>query len=503
MVFTKEDEKIIADKGIQQASIEQDLDRFKNGYSPIDLNRPATIGDGIFQLSLGDQKRLENLYAGYEGKVQKFVPASGAASRMFKELQEFRNNYTGGQGAYDELISNSNNPVFNFFKQLDSFAFYSELKKSFEEHNEITLEEAHLSRRYLEILKVLMDESGMNYSQLPKGLLKFHDYDGLAKTPLEEQIVEGWSHRVGKELEIQFTVSPNHLSEFEANVEKVLARLEFGSAVQVSFSFQKSSTDIIAVDGSNNPFRDQLGNLLFRPAGHGALLENLAELDADLVFIKNIDNILPDHFKDISVHWKKLLAGKLIETQNTVFDLLDRNENGEDITEEALKVLPLLGIAGETPREQVVELLNRPIRVCGMVKNEGEPGGGPFWINTDGRETLQIVESAQVDLSNGDQLEKLNSSTHFNPVDLVCGVKNFKGEKFDLLKYRDFEQGFISAKSYQGRELKAMELPGLWNGSMADWNTLFVEVPVETFSPVKGINDLLKEEHQPANSSTN
>lgn len=496
-MFTKEDEKIIAEKGIPPETISHNLERFERGFDPIDLNRPATIGDGIKQLSLNEENRLERLYEDYDGSVLKFVPASGAATRMFKELQDFGNKYSGSAQDYNKLVSNPDNPVFVFFKNLDSFAFYSELKRKFEQKDQVTLEEAHLGREYVKILTVLLDKGGMNYAQLPKGLLKFHKYDDLARTSTEEQLIEGWSHRAGEELEIHFTVSPDHLDIFKKHVNEVLTRLEFGSCIKASFSSQKKSSNIIAVDKANHPFRDESGQLLFRPAGHGALLENLAELNADLVFIKNIDNVLPDHLRSLSVRWKKILAGLLIEFQRKIFDLLERDDNGENISEEGLKLLRELGISGVSSKEKVVDFLSRPIRVCGMVKNEGEPGGGPFWTNTNGTQTLQIVESAQVDLSDGDQLKKLKSATHFNPVDLVCSFKNFKGDRFDLLKYRDLEQGFISSKSYQGRELKAQELPGLWNGSMANWNTIFVEVPIETFSPVKSINDLLKKDHQP------
>ncbi len=498
LAFTEKDEKIIAEKGISLASISQSLERFKKGFKPISLIRPAAIDDGIKRLTIEEQNDLESLFDSYQGTIMKFVPASGAASRMFKALQAFRNSYSGSIDDYNEFISNQEDPVFIFFKNLDSFAFYPELKKVFDEKNAISLEEAHLSRDYVKILDFFLGPDGLNYAQLPKGLLKFHSYSDLMRTPAEEQILEGWSHCSGNELEVHFTVSPDHLMDFKKNVKEVVSSLEFGDSVKVSYSTQKKSTDIIAVDPSDEPFRDESGALLFRPAGHGALLENLSELDADLIFIKNIDNILPDHKKSPSIKWKKLLAGLLIEYQNKVFNLLEQAENGTDITDEANELLPQLGVLGRMSEDEIFDFLNRPIRICGMVKNEGEPGGGPFWTDSDGSQTLQIVESAQIDQSNPSQLEILNSSTHFNPVDLVCSIKSFKGETFDLEKYRDSEQGFISTKSYQGKELKAMELPGLWNGSMANWNTVFVEVPIETFSPVKTINDLLKKEHQPS-----
>ncbi len=497
-MFTSDDEKLIAKKGISVETVQQQVNRFKKGFDPIELNRAAIVGDGITQLSADEEERFRRLFEAYDGLVSKFVPASGAASRMFKELESFRNDYSGSEEAYQDLVSDQNDPVYLFFKNLDSFAFYEDLKDTFTEENEMSLEEAHLSRRYAEILTALLSEEGLNYSNLPKGLLKFHSYGKFARTAAGEQIVEGWGHASLKTLNLHFTVSPDHLEKFSQHIYELLPRLEFGENVHVSFSTQKLSTDIVAVDTSNVPFRKKSGELLFRPAGHGALLANLSELDSDIVFIKNIDNILPDHLKPLSIGWKKALAGILIEYQKKIFTLLQRNDEGEDITEEGLKLLHNLGIEGLAGTSKVIEYLDRPIRVCGMVRNEGEPGGGPFWINTEGRQSLQIVESAQIDTSANNQFEIAQSATHFNPVDIVCGLRNFKGHKFDLTKFCDPEQGFISTKSYEGKELKAMELPGLWNGGMANWNTIFVEVPVETFSPVKTVNDLLKKEHQPS-----
>ena len=334
---------------------------------------------------------------------------------MFKELQDFRNNYSGTPQAYDEFILDPNNPVFIFFKNLDSFAFYPELKRAFTKKYSKTLEEAHLNREYVSILNVLLDKDGLNYAESPKGLLRFHAYEGSTRTPAEEQIMEGWSHKAGEKLEIHFTVLPDHLSDFKEHVEQILLKLNFGSSVEATFSTQKKSTDIIAVDHANDPFRDTSGSLLFRPAGHGTLLENLADLDADLVFIKNIDNILPDHLRTTSVRWKKLLAGLLIEFQGKIFDLLERAQKGEDILAEALELLPQLGVSGVQSEKEIFQFLNRPIRVCGMVKNEGEPGGGPFWTNSGGKETLQIVESAQIDSSNQEQQDILKSSTLLQP----------------------------------------------------------------------------------------
>jgi hypothetical protein len=325
--------------------------------------------------------------------------------------------------------------------------------------------------------------------------LQFHKYGDVFKTPAQEHLTEGL-HYSSKEnkVRIHFTVSPEHKNAFEDHVNESVKNLP--GEFEIKFSTQKPKTDTIAVNMDNSPFRLDNGELLFRPAGHGALLENLNELDADIIFIKNIDNVVPDRLKEETIRYKKALAGLLLSYQERAFELLEQNDAGESIDSTGRKLLEEMGIKGDLSSSEIRQKLNRPIRVCGMVKNEGEPGGGPFWVkDKQGKESLQIVESAQVDMRNKFQVQIFKESTHFNPVDLVCGTKNYKGEKFDLLNYRDLESGFISEKSNSGRKLKAMELPGLWNGSMADWNTIFVEVPLITFNPVKTVNDLLKENH--------
>ncbi|MEQ9229757.1 MAG: DUF4301 family protein, partial [Cyclobacteriaceae bacterium] len=334
------------------------------------------------------------------------------------------------------------------------------------------------------------------FDQLPKGLLPFHKYANEVRTPAHEHLVESLGYaQKGTALKIHFTVSPEHLKPFQDHLAEVAE--SFQEKFDITYSVQKPETDTVAVTLNNDPFKKENGELLFRPAGHGALLENLNERKADILFLKNIDNVVPDRLKPETIKYKRLLAGVLLSFQERIFDLLKRADGGEDIHEEGKALLEEVGIKGNFTSGQIIDKLNRPIRVCGMVKNQGEPGGGPFWVESNGFESLQIVEGAQVDKEDPSQAKIFQKSTHFNPVDIVCGVRDFKGNKFDLLKYRDSETGFITNKSFQGQPIKAMELPGLWNGGMADWNTIFVEVPIVTFNPVKTVNDLLRPEHQP------
>ncbi|MCL2413556.1 MAG: DUF4301 family protein, partial [Bacteroidales bacterium] len=368
------------------------------------------------------------------------------------------------------------------------------------------------NKDYNEILDTLLLNSGLDYLNLPKGLLLFHKYKDSVRTALEEHLVEGVGYAESDgTVKLQFTVSPEHLEKFQHLVEQILPHYESKYRVRynISYSVQKSSTDTIAVTMDNQPFLDENGNLLFRPGGHGALIENLSDLKGDLIFIKNIDNVTTDKNRMPTLTYKKVIASYLIDLQNKMFDCLKKLEN-TSISEELLteifhfswKQLHIAfenfdSLSREEKRKLLIEKLNRPIRICGMVRNEGEPGGGPFWTqNTRGEISLQIVESSQIDPKNPQQQNLLKLASHFNPVDLVCGVRNYKGELFDLKKYIDQETGFISEKSSGGKMLKALELPGLWNGAMADWITIFVEVPIAVFSPVKTVNDLLRREHQ-------
>lgn len=479
-------------KEISLEAIEHQVEMFKSGFEAIHLSKPATVGDGILQLTNEDKAKYAEMYSHFKGSVGKFVPASGAATRMFKDLMEFYSTHQSAGQSDRTLMLDSEHPVLQFINNLEIFAFYPDLKQRFTDLNDYSLEEGHLKREYLKILEALFDsKSGLNISQLPKGLLKFHKYDEGNRTASVEQLIEGNQHTNGI-LKVHFTVSPNFQKHFERHIEESIKHLDLAS--EVTFSIQDSRTDTIAVDSENFPVKDENGNLVFRPAGHGALLENLNQLSFDLVFIKNIDNVLPDRLKGTSITYKKILAGVLIHYQAKAYEMLRKRQEGEEDLASARELLLELGVSG-IPQEEYFRYLNRPIRVCGMVKNVGEPGGGPFWAIKDGIESLQIVESSQVG-QDGSQQNIFKSATHFNPVDIVCGLTDFEGNKFDLTSYRDSSLGFISEKSFMGQKIKAMELPGLWNGSMADWNTIFVEVPLATFSPVKTINDLLKPEHQ-------
>jgi len=515
-MFTKKNLVQFREKGITLETIRQQLSNFRKGFPFLTIIKPAIIDDGILEIPEKEayiyQQKYDN---GKEGLViLKFVPASGAATRMFKALFEYYNEIKSRKEITSQAGSEANTSVDEFFKQLGSFAFYDDLNSILKKKN-TEIETIHDVSRQTEILDAFLNEGGMNYGNLPKALLKFHFYPQGSRTSLEEHLVEGEKYCRDKKCRVQlhFTISPEHLKAFSAKVAEVKSFYEkkYNVRYLISFSVQKASTDTMAVDLNNNPFREEDGSVLFRPGGHGALLENLNEIDSDIIFIKNIDNVVPDRLKETTTLYKKALAGVLMTFQERIFrylKLLDEKEMMEDslieelnhFLEKELCVVPPEGYStwpGEETLSYLRKKLNRPIRVCGMVKNEGEPGGGPFRArNIDGTASLQIVESSQIDLDNPEQKLIIDQSTHFNPVDLVCGVKNYRGDNFNLLEFRDANTGFISVKSKDGRDLKAQELPGLWNGAMSDWNTIFVEVPIITFNPVKTINDLLRKEHQ-------
>lgn len=515
-MLSASDINFVKQRGSSIDVVEGQIQNFKDGFPPLRLEKAATVGDGIVRASANDVKSKAATYeASAKGKtIIKFVPASGAASRMFKDLFSFMEEYSGSEEDYGKLTANQKSgSMFDFFKRLDQFAFYDDLKKAYSASGR-ALEEAHLKREYVSILEYLLLDQGLGYGQLPKGLLKFHRYEAGSRTPVEEHFVEGASYARSSDgsVKIHFTVSPEHRQKFIEHVSAVQPGYEkkFGVRFEVSFSEQKASTDTIAVDLSNKPFRENDGALLFRPAGHGALLANLNDLEADLLFVKNIDNVVPDRLKEDTIVYKKVIAALMLEYQRRIFGYIEKLDSGVVSNSEFDEMYAFLEkelcttqhtVNASAPALDKVTYLkgkfNRPIRICGMVKNEGEPGGGPFWCkNPDGTVSLQIVESAQVDLSDASQKKIFEESTHFNPVDLVCGTKDYKGRKFDLMKYTDPKTGFITEKSKDGKALKAQELPGLWNGSMSNWNTIFVEVPVSTFNPVKKVTDLLKEQHQ-------
>ena len=500
------DKTILQNRGISIPQIEEQLKSFATGFPFLEIRGAAEPGKGITQISEDELQATLNAWEEYlksQATIIKFVPASGAASRMFKDLFEF-------------LDSDKNEPVnafeHKFFDEIEKFAFYEDLNETCKQNNKLSISELIASKQYKPVASNLLLNNGLNYGALPKGLLKFHSYPAQKRTPMQEHLVEGALYAKNKSntVNIHFTVSKEHRALFEKHLNESVSIFEkhFGVTYKVSFSEQKPSTDTIAADENNQPFRDK-DNLVFRPGGHGALIENLNDLDGDIIFIKNIDNVVPDSLKQTTVTYKKVIAGILINLQQQSFAYLRELEN-ESISTAKLSIIAqfcetklnnhhenLHALSQSELRLYLIGKLNRPMRVCGMVKNVGEPGGGPFLtVNSDGTISPQILESSQINLNNPSDKEKMQQSTHFNPVDLVCAVKNYRGEKFDLLKYVDKNTGFISLKSKNGKELKALELPGLWNGAMSDWNTIFVEVPIETFNPVKTVNDLLRTQHQ-------
>ena len=503
-MLTPQDKEQLTKKGISEAQIAEQLKCFETGFPYLKLEAAASLGQGVIAPEKDAYLAAWEEYKKGESTIVKFVPASGAASRMFKNLFEF----LGGEN--DSPTSDFEK---KFFDNITKFAFYEDLNNACLKNNGKSIDALVANGEYKAVVAALLESAELNYGQLPKRLLKFHNYEDGPRTPLEEHLVEGALYASGKTgvVNVHFTVSPEHRALFEALVaekaEKYAAK--YGISYNISFSEQKPSTDTVAADMENKPFRNSDGSLLFRPGGHGALIENLNDLDADIVFIKNIDNVVPDRLKDETVIYKNLLAGVLVTLQKQAFEYLELLDSGKYSQEQVEEVIRFVQQQLCCRKADIKELedaelvlylknkLNRPMRVCGMVKNVGEPGGGPFLAyNQDGTVSLQILESSQIDMNDPEKKAMFEQGTHFNPVDLVCAVKNYKGEKFDLTKYVDKATGFISYKSKSGRELKALELPGLWNGAMSDWNTVFVQVSLGTFNPVKTVNDLLREQHQ-------
>jgi len=503
-------------KGISKETVEKQLNHFRTGFPFIHLVEAATKKKGITVLG---KKQIENYIRSYEKtskevNILKFVPASGAATRMFKHLYSFLDSYDKSEESIEKYQSDKSfNSVYQFITHLDKFAFYDDLKEIMFQY-EYHIDECIENKNFDVIIDFLLNKKGLQYGNLPKALLKFHKYNVTTRTALEEHLVESANYCRDKDniCAIHFTISPEHQDNFSKLTASVLDNYEklFGVKYDISYSVQNPATDTIAVDINNIPVREKDGKLVFRPAGHGALIENLNNVEADIVFIKNIDNIVIDKFKPETYLYKKALAGMLLEIYYKIqyyLRLIEiRNCNDTLLTEIAtfaandLSLSIDIGFDYFTKNRKIDYLyskLNRPIRICGMVKNEGEPGGGPFWVkNYDRSVSLQIVESSQLELQDEEQKKIFQSSTHFNPVDLVCCLIDYCGKRFNLPDFVDPTTGFISVKSKDGKDIKAMELPGLWNGAMADWITIFVEVPLITFNPVKTINDLLRKEHQ-------
>lgn len=518
-MFSKADRKQIKDHGLDEKEVERQIELFRRGPQPVNLVRPCVIDDGIVRLHPDQEPAMIQAFsqAADEGRFSKFVPASGAASRMFRDLLALYNNYPGLTMGKLEERANANEAAavfgLRFIRSLSRFAFYPKLVKQLKADG-LKVDELLEEGEVHTILEYVLTEKGLGFAGMPKGMVLFHLHGDRAHTPFEEQVLEGIELVSDAEgiVRIHFTVPPETSDEIDGALKSFISEVveEEDFDVELGYSVQKPSTDTISVTPDNEPFRDDEGNLLFRPGGHGALLDNLNELDADIVLIKNIDNVVPRPNADNKLFRKKVLAGFLVQVQQQVFDYLKEVEKGKstgaELNEIAQWTVDSLGahlpngwdrLKLDQKREWLVDRLNRPLRVCGMVPNTGEPGGGPFWVTgSDGETTRQIVETSQIATDDPKQKSILEAATHFNPVDLVCGLRDHKGKKFDLAKFRDPETVFISSKSYEGRPLKALELPGLWNGAMAHWNTVFVEVPVHTFTPVKTVNDLLRDEHR-------
>lgn len=507
-MLNEHDHETIARRGITEAQLQEQIDRFSTGFPFLKISDSARVGNGIVALTPSGEKSALDRWKQYladGGSVSKFVPASGAASRMFKALFAFVD------GSSDTPAPGSD--VNEVIKHIHEMPFYEELNDVTQRLHGKTVDQLIADGRYKEVISGIIAPDGLNYGNLPKGLLSFHRYlDGTVRTPVEEQLVEGAQSATDASghVKLHFTVSGNHRTLFEKKLAEAIPEVEkrLGVKFDVSLSEQKPSTDTVAVNPDNTLFREN-GNLVFRPGGHGALIQNLNDIDSTVVFIKNIDNVVPDSQRADTLKYKQILAGYLIELHDVIASYLEVLKKGvytrdtlDDMVKFAHEKLFITHDgADEMTDEQLAAYLkakfDRPLRVCGMVRNEGEPGGGPYMAyNPDGTVSPQVLESTQIDPDNSEYAAMVSKATHFNPVDLVCYIDDVDGKPYDLPNYVDPATGFISSKSLHGKTLRALELPGLWNGAMSDWTTVFVEVPISTFNPVKTVNDLLRPVHQ-------
>lgn len=511
-IFSEIDLQQIVTRGNSLEKIMQQLHYFKNGIPKINLYKIASINDGIFQFSEAEVKEFCAYFDKHKSKydIEKFVPASGAATRMFKSLNEFLQNFNPEVDTINSYVNlKKDKDLSLFIVGLRSFPFYNELK---EKTKAIYTDYASYNsdQKVFAIVNTLLTQKGLNFANKPKGILPFHIENDKILTPIDEHVFETEFYKnPNRKSKIHFTVTKEFENDFLAITNKY-------DNLEISFSYQDQTTDTISVNADNKPFRIENNELFFRPGGHGALIENLNQLQSEVVFIKNIDNVSQNN-RELILDYKKLIGGILLYTKRQVGIFLEKLLNEEINQEEIKNIIHFVETKMSFPlpeefqmfqpeyqKEYLIKILNRPIRVCGMVRNEGEPGGGPFWIQDEkGRYTLQIVESSQIDLHNENQKTIFKNSTHFNPVDIVCSIRDFQGNKFDLSKFVDDNAAFITEKTKNGKPIKAFELPGLWNGAMAKWTTIFVEVPIETFNPVKKVNDLLKPAHQPNNLDNN
>ncbi len=510
-IFSKKDKQQLTSKGISVEKVLNQIETFKEGIPFIVLNKAAVINDGILKFTPDEEKDLIQNFKDSKDFISllKFVPASGAASRMFKAAFNFLEKYNPKSEKLEDYFSRTTDKdIKTFYNGLKDLPFYEIVQKRIEGKSTSTGEELYF------FIEDMLNEKGLNFGFYPKGLLPFHNYGNFVATSFEEHLKEASFYASTKSVaRLHFTISEQHADMFDDEFDKIKKRVSDATktSFNVSYSFQKSETDTIAVLMNDQLFRNTDSSLLFRPGGHGALIENLNEQQADIIFIKNIDNVVTSDLVEEVANSKMILAGLLLKVQKKAFSYAALLEDTASLNQEQiieikrflmhdLNVRVSDDFNSYNSAKQIAMLkdkIDRPLRICGMVKNEGQPGGGPFWINDKNDTTsLQIIEAAQVDTSNPQQIEIFNNSTHFNPVDLVCGIKNYKGEKYNLLNFVDVKQGFITEKTKDGKDLKALELPGLWNGAMAYWNTIFVEVPIITFNPVKTVNDLLKPAHQ-------
>ncbi len=512
-MFTEQDIKQINNYGLTVEKVNNQIEIIKSGMTYSKLVGAATIGNGILRKDSVQQKKYIDAFDSKRNKLSivKFVPASGAASRMFKFLFQFLKEYDPKKESI-EAYTEKNKDISVFVNGLEKLPFYDIVRNKTMETTP-NFNELSLGEQCVLFVKTMLNANQLNYSFYPKGLLPFHKYPAKVSTAFAEHLLESTLYASSNnQSNLHFTISEAHKDMFDEELIKIKENLEkeTNTSFNISYSYQSKSTDTIAITSKDEIYRNDDGSLLFRPSGHGALIENLNTLDYDMVFIKNIDNIVVfEQNKELS-DYKKLLAGVLLQVQEQAFKYLHKLDE-DSILEEEINNIELFVInrlnvdLGDDynqlmPEEKIgflIEKLNKPIRVCGMVKNEGEPGGGPFWVKDEkGNISLEIIEFAQIDFDNQEQKEIANSATHFNPTDLVCGVRDYQGNKFDLTEFVDPKAAFITMKSQGGVDIKAYELPGLWNGSMAHWNSIFVEVPVNTFNPVKTVNDLLRPAHQ-------
>lgn len=510
-IFTAKDLERLAEHGISQEEASSQIAYLRDGRSYLQLEGSGSIEYGIMRIKQDEMPYYLDLWDRYrydpQHRITKFVPASGAATRMFQHLYELLD---AGAKSQEELSEEQR----YFFEHIEEFAFFGELSESCLRNEWSTVAKLLEGGRYDLVAKSLLTERGLNYGHLPKGLVPFHKYPGkYIRTAATEHLAEGalYTKNSNGVVHLHYTVSPEHIDFFRQHLERATPRIEgdYGVIIESSFSTQNCSSDTLALDEEGMPFRTEEGDLLFRPGGHGALIDNLADLESDVIFIKNIDNVTMEHLKSNTILYKKLLGGVLLSVQERIFGYLRQLERGkcshsqlEEMVDFLHKVLciqlPQIDLLGDKElAERIQQKLNRPIRVCGMVRNDGEPGGGPYIVReADGSTSLQIVEASQIDKSSERDASILAASSYFNPVDIVCSPYDFKGQHFHLQDYVNKRTAFVATKSQNGKQLQALERPGLWNGAMHHWNTIFVEVPSDTFTPVKTVTDLLRQEHR-------